>query len=187
MADDTPTAILSAEVLYKLLNSSTSEFAELEEHYALLPNTLCRRRSHCCAMLPETTLVEGLWVLKRLQQERPENRSRIIKKIVAYFFINPTQITACPFLEENSCVIYEDRFFGCRAYGLWSPQHYEQIAQQSRRAKNFLAEMWLNMGIRLPQAVIDFQLPYCRDVKTAHGARMDDTNLIQIAEKISSH
>ncbi|UCD81282.1 MAG: hypothetical protein JSW26_07615 [Desulfobacterales bacterium] len=101
MVKGTPEQLLSGEKIHELLKLSNSEFAELKECYALLPPTLCARKSLCCAMLPETTLVEALWALKRLQQDTPEYRRRVIKKIIAYFFINPVQITACPFLEEK--------------------------------------------------------------------------------------
>jgi len=110
MDQNFPPEIISIKTVNALIKSSTAEFAELKDCYALLPATTCTRKTHCCAMLPETTLGEALWALKRLQQERPEKRARIFRKISAYFFINPAQITACPFLEENYCIIYEDRF-----------------------------------------------------------------------------
>jgi Fe-S-cluster containining protein len=186
MVDALPSQILTVEIIQNLLKSSESEFAELRKCYALLPATFCARKTHCCAMLPEATLVESLWALKRLQQAAPIIRRRVLKKIVAYFFVNPTRITACPFLEKNQCMIYEDRFFGCRAYGLWSLQHYEEIAHQSRRAKKSLAGLWQDLGIPLPEKVINFHLPYCLDVKIVGGAETSDLRLIQLSEQIDS-
>jgi Fe-S-cluster containining protein len=70
-------------------------------------------------MLPEMTLVEALPVIRRLVEMAATMRNRLIKKIIGHFFLNPVEITSCPFLEGQECLIYPDRFFGCRSYGLW--------------------------------------------------------------------
>ena len=186
MTNNTQNPIFSIEIIHELLNLTTAELDGLRETYALMPATRCKRKTHCCAMLPEITLLEALAAFKRLKQESAALRRRFVGKIVTYFFINPAKITACPFLEENSCMIYDDRFFGCRAYGLWSNTHYEEMTRQNRQAKLKLGQQWQKLGITLPEKVTAFQTPYCSDVEVIDGNMLDDNALVQIATDIET-
>ena len=170
----------------KLLEDSDAKFQKLQGAYALLPDTRCRRRTNCCAMLPEITLVEALAAVSQLKEASPAVRMKLFTNIINYFFINPVEITACPFLEGQDCLIYEHRFFGCRAYGLWSPEHYETLALRSSQAKKHLQKQWQNLGISLPQSVIDFQVSYCRFVEISPSAFIDDTMLLNVSDSIES-
>jgi hypothetical protein len=178
--------MITIEILQKLFISSGADLTRLKGYYDLLPVTRCKRKTHCCKMLPEITLLEALAAFKRLEQETAERRQRIVEKIITYFFINPAKITACPFLEKRQCIIYEDRFFGCRAYGLWSSQHYAKMAKQNRLAKRKLGQQWHRLGITLPKEVVEFQTPYCLDVEIIDGTLIDDKALVQIATDIEN-
>lgn len=116
-------------------------------------------------MLPEMTLLEALVSIQRLSEMNAAVRRRFIKFITTYFFLNPVEIMHCPFLDGRECLIYPDRFFHCRAYGLWSPVYYETLADRNRRAKITLRKQWENLGVSLPRKVVDFQMPYCRYVE----------------------
>jgi hypothetical protein len=159
---------------------------ELKETYALLPATRCRRKAYCCSMLPEMTLVEALPIIQRLVDMAPAMRRRLLQKIISYFFLNPVEITSCPFLEGQDCLIYADRFFGCRSYGLWSQAYYEKLAASDRKAKIYLQKQWKNLDVSLPKKVIDFQVPYCRRVKTNDHAFIDDKTLLHVSDTIES-
>jgi len=153
---------------------------QLKEAYALIPQTRCQRRARCCSLLPEMTFLEALEVIALLHRYSPQNRLNLLHRIVSYFFINPTVIKACPFLEETECLMYPQRFFGCRAYGLWSADTYAQLNRQNRQSKGALREQWKNMGIKLPQEVVEFQVPYCTSVERDHSLPLDDDALEQI-------
>ena len=142
--------------------------------YNRLPATRCRRRTRCCSLLPEMSLPEALIALDGIRQFPLDRRLSVLKKSVRYFLINPLEITSCPFLEGSDCLIYADRFFGCRAYGLWSPEEYQRRTEANRPAKRNTGEQWLRVGIRLPAAVVDFQLPYCRQVIPAETGLISD-------------
>ncbi len=137
-------------------------------------------------MLPEMTLVEALPVIRRLVEMAAAMRNRLIKKIIGHFFLNPVEITLCPFLEGQECLIYPDRFFGCRSYGLWSPAHYETLAARDRRAKKHLQEQWKSLGVCLPKKVVDFQVPYCLCVETNGPVIIDDKILVQASDTIEA-
>ncbi len=179
-----PNPEISVDIIHELLESKGSEFEQLTAIYDRLPATCCARKTHCCSMLPEATLLEALAAFECLGRMPDGPRSGIFAKIIEYFFINPAQVTACPFLDETQCMIYDHRFFGCRAYGLWSKPYYERIAAYDRRAKLSLGQQWRNLGISLPQKVLEFQVTYCLDVEVLNGAVFDDSKLVQMSQKI---
>jgi len=152
--------------------------------YHRLPATRCRRRTRCCSLLPEMSLPEALIALDGICQFPPDRRLSVLKKSLRYFLINPLEITSCPLLEGSDCLIYTDRFFGCRAYGLWSPEEYQRRTEADRAAKRNMGEQWLRLGIRLPAAVIDFQVPYCRQVLPAESGPISDRLLTEAEEGI---
>ncbi len=114
----------------------------------------------------------------------PDSRNRIFKRIVDYFFLNALEISSCPFLEDNHCLIYPERFFGCRAYGLWSLEYYENQALSNRMAKEELQRNWLRLGVNLPKTVIDFHQSYCLNVTPKKDASIDDVTLDHLADRV---
>lgn len=176
----------SRRVIKELLQASAPQRRELKDAYALLPETRCRRRAHCCLMLPEMTLLEALASIQRLADMAPEVRKRFTKNIANYFFLNPVEITHCPFLDDRECLIYQDRFFNCRAYGLWSPAYYENLAKQNRQAKINLRKQWENLGVSLPRKVVDFQVPYCLNVESDEGHKGYDEALQHTSDRIET-
>jgi len=141
-------------------------------------------------MLPEMTLLEALMAIQRWVDMVPPMRRRLLKRIIDYFFLNPVEITSCPFLDGQDCLIYKDRFFGCRAYGLWTPGHYEKLAALSRQAKTHIRAQWKKLGVHLPQEVIDFQVSYCPYVELEGHGSINDGMLLNVSgtiERLSQH
>jgi hypothetical protein len=114
-----------------------------------------------------------------------ELRKRLHAKLVEYYFFNSVKISSCPFLEGRDCLIYSDRFFGCRAYGLWSYEYYQKLAKLNREAKIQLQLQWKRLGVTLPKQVVDFNRPYCQEVKTKTPYKMDDRMLNDIWNAIN--
>jgi Fe-S-cluster containining protein len=111
-------------------------------------------------------------------------REKQIQKTIRYFFTNPVELTGCPFLQGTDCTIYADRFFGCRAYGLWSEEYYGDLLENNRQAKTVLQQQWQNLGVALPKDVLEFSFPYCRSVQTESGIPAFDALLIAASEDI---
>jgi Fe-S-cluster containining protein len=166
------------------LEDSGPVFRRLGEIYARLPSTCCLRRGNCCSLLPEMSFAEALSAVDRLIRFDPDERMRLLRRMIGYFFLNAVEITACPFLEGRNCLIYPDRFLGCRAYGLWTKAAYEKRAAANRLAKKHLQKQWQRLGVSLPRGVIDFQLPYCPDVKLETGEEASDTLLARCGESV---
>ena len=176
----------SREIIQQLLAESTSQRRALMEAYACLPHTRCRRQTYCCSLLPEMSLLEALSAIQGLLEMKSEQRSCMSKRLIRYFLLNPVEILKCPFLESNSCLIYPERFFGCRAYGLWSKKHYRKKAEQSRQAKTLYQRQWQRLGVSLPQEVVDFNVDYCPYVEWDGNTEVDDTFLLNTFDTIET-
>ena len=178
--------LLTWPVTEKLIRQSATRQKELAQIYRQLPATRCQRKTDCCSMLPEMTLIEALAILEQMAAVNSEERLALLKKIASYFFLNAARISACPFLDGDTCQVYENRFFGCRAYGLWSLEYYHKVAARSQAAKKYLQQQWQALDVKLPQAVIDFTVPYCRDVQTVENVVVYDVDLVEKAAAIES-
>ena len=169
-----------------LLKNSAPQRQKLQRLYATIPVTNCRRRTACCMMLPEMTLIEALVALGQIKKMAATGQAQILQKLVKYFFLNPVEISACPFLQGLECLIYPDRFFGCRAYGLWSRATYDKLSTQTQTAKQQLQQKWAKLGVMLPETVTGFKVPYCSDVEIVDGSEINDQQLDVIAENIDA-
>jgi hypothetical protein len=176
--------IITAEALLGLVRQSGPQIGRLRRLYAKLPATRCQRRAMCCALLAEISLIEAVAVVDRLVRMPPHQRAGVVRRLVCYFLINPVEIVGCPFLTGNECLIYADRFFGCRAYGLWTPEHYARIAASERDAKRRLQGQWHKLGIDLPRHVVDLRVPYCDRVRCRETATVDDAALQTLTREI---
>ncbi|MBU0514818.1 MAG: YkgJ family cysteine cluster protein [Proteobacteria bacterium] len=157
----------------------------LADLYRRVPDTTCQRRTDCCANMPEIEAVEFLNLYLTLRDLDPEERERRLVRTVIYYFSNASFIQPCPWLEGRDCLIYDQRPLSCRAYGLWSEDHYQAQVQASRRAKEHLAQTWQGLGIKLPHEVINFTPPYCRSVKTV-GQGIDDQGLLDVGAELAA-
>ena len=174
----------SHQVIKELLAGSTRHRLALRDAYGQLPATRCRRRTDCCSLLPEVSLLEALSAIQLLMNMTPGKRQQLSEGLIHYFFLNPAEILMCPFLKGKDCSIYEDRFLGCRAYGLWSRQYYEEQAARSRQAKQLNQKQWRGLGVDLPQEVVNFYLPYCPDVELEETVSVDDEIVLGVVDAV---
>ena len=172
--------------LKKLVQTSTPLRRELKAVYDQLPTTRCLRQVRCCSLLPEITFLEGLKVINAMESWPSSDRKNIIRKVVRNFFCNAAEINACPFLQDSDCLIYPDRFFGCRAYGLWSRSYYLGLADKNRQGKQVLQQQWEKLGICLPEEVLTFRVPYCSFVETDPLVVVSDEELSSASHKIEN-
>ena len=176
----------SLQIIRKLLAGSTKQRLALKQVYGQLPTSRCRRRTFCCSLLPEMTLVEALSAIHQLADMAPGTRVKLSKALVRYFFLNAVEIGSCPFLEGDICLIYDDRFFGCRAYGLWSSQYCEEQMVRSREVKRISQNQWQELGVSLPQEVVEFNVPYCPYVEVEEEGRVDDQRFLHILDTVGT-
>ena len=172
--------------IHNLLENSITQRRNLLELYTFMPVTHCRRRTTCCMMLPEMTLIEALAAFDRIKKMAAPERAQILQKLLEYFFLNAVEITRCPFLVGHECLIYPYRFFGCRAYGLWSPAAYANLSARTHAAKQHLQKQWANLGVTLPETVTAFEMPYCAYVEIVDSRKINDQQLDEIAKNIDT-
>jgi len=132
------------------------------------------------------TVLEALDAIQNVIAMPQDMRLSMYKKIVRYFMTNPVTIIKCPFLEGAECLIYRNRFFGCRAYGLWSKEYYEKSSEQSRHIKRHIRTIWEKMNIQLPKEIIEFQVPYCTDIVPVDKRAVNDDILLSLAETVEN-
>ncbi|MEW6187305.1 MAG: hypothetical protein AB1585_16350 [Thermodesulfobacteriota bacterium] len=157
---------------------------ELNKVYEQLPVIRCDRQVNCCSLLPEMTFLEALHAMSTMFSWPSSDRITTIKKIIRYFLCNAVEISSCPFLQGQDCLIYPDRFFGCRAYGLWSRKYYRDFADKNRQGKLFLKQHWEKLGISLPEEVLSFEVPYCSRVESDIPGIITDALLSAAADRI---
>ncbi len=159
---------------------------KLHAIYKKLPATTCRGKAACCTLIPEMTFLEAVSAIRLLQDMEPEERKRVISLMVRYFLLNPVRIMHCPFLHEARCIIYKDRFLGCRTYGLWSGEFYAKMAARSLDARRQVHAAWEQAGVKLPADIREFRQPYCTDVKVTGSRKPDDRALLKLGRKVAA-
>ena len=100
-------------------------------------------------------------------------RAAQARKLVQHFLSNAAQRLACPWALKDACAVYEQRFLGCRAYGLWSARAYAQRAALAAASQEAVASAWRGLGVELPPEVLAPAPPYCASVKTDGPAPND--------------
>jgi len=143
---------------------------DLASAYAKLPDTICAREGHCCGLLPPVHPIEALCWLGRLADQRADRRAAELAKLTEHFLTNAVQRRPCPWREENACRVYEQRFFGCRAHGLWSAGHYARRHRAAAGNQARIAAAWAGLGVKLPNEVLAAGPGYCGNVRPISGA-----------------
>jgi hypothetical protein len=99
-----------------------------------------------------------------LSRLSPEDRASQVALLVEHFLTNAAQRRACPWSRPGACAIYGQRFLGCRVYGLWSPEAYEERRQAAQDAQVGAAAAWAGLGVSLPPEVLAPGPGYCQQV-----------------------
>ena len=168
------------ELILRASERAEAMMGPLAETLDHLPATRCDRKATCCSLLPGMSLIEAIRIYRALDRLSEQAAGRVRRRLIEYFHLNPVRIMGCPFLEDSACLVYEERPFGCRGYGLWSPKTYRKLAEASARAQEQTALAWQNLGIALPASVTGFRPVYCRKVRTLDGVPVGDDALERV-------
>jgi hypothetical protein len=156
----------------------------LERIYAALPATACARQGACCGLLPPVQPVEMLAWLGELSQGDEQTGCGQAVMLVEHFLQNAAIRLPCPWALPDACARYENRFFGCRAYGLWSARAYEPRRAQSLAAAKAVQAAWQGMGVTLPPEVCAPPPDYCTEVRPMDGPVIDDAGLDELEMRL---
>jgi Fe-S-cluster containining protein len=178
--------MIHPEDLSAAIKTANPLFPELQSLYHRLPDTqcCCDQPGVYCAFLPEMTWLEALQWVEIIQQLTDEARFDTLKRFMTFYLTNPVRLSGCPFLQHNTCGIYEFRPFACRAYGLWSRQMGDERTELSRRERKVLLNSWKRFGLELPAEMVEFEFDYCDRVQCRSRPFISDSELIDILEKV---
>jgi Fe-S-cluster containining protein len=163
-------------------------FDQLNNVYAKLPSTTCKRCGTCCSDPPPATIVEFLNVYRYVRDNLPERHQELVRKAAEFFFLDLVKVEMrCPFLneEDNRCLVYEVRPFSCRAYGQLTEEEFNK-RNTTRMLGDISDHYWREFGFTLPTEVLDFKLPYCTDLENPEGkvdGEMVDAGLVYLLEQ----
>ncbi len=153
--------------------------------YDRIPPVSCGGRARCCTLLPEMSLVEAVSAVYSILEMPRALRSQVLHNMAEYFLLNPVRIMKCPFLRDGLCLIYDHRFLGCRTYGLWPEEYYTRMADANREAKKRVRMAWAEAGVAIPDAIVNFSVPYCNRVRVAKGhKRPSGKTLLKLGVKV---
>ncbi|MCB2226210.1 MAG: hypothetical protein KQH53_05985 [Desulfarculaceae bacterium] len=125
-------------------------------------------------------LAAWLWAFLELPYREKAAQAR---KLVEHFLTNAARRLPCPWALKDACAVYERRFLGCRAYGLWSPASYAKRAADAAAGQEAVADAWRGLGVELPPEVLAPAPAYCEGVKPV-GPAPDDAALDALEERI---
>lgn len=137
-------------------------FDVLEKIYGKVPEGNCLRCGQCCIDPQPAALIEYLNIYRYIRDHLQERHQELLRKTAAFFFLELADPqVGCPFLgEDNLCLIHPVRPLSCRVYNVIHPKDYEQ-QNQSRDLVKVAAKYERDYGIKLPEEVVNFRLPYC--------------------------
>jgi Fe-S-cluster containining protein len=160
--------------------------AELQQLYALMPETKCRCQQPgvCCIYIPQVTLLEALQWIHIIQEMPPTQKRETLSQFIRFYLTNPVRQTGCPFLQRQACMNYRFRAFACRAYGLWSRPMGAERTQKNRQEQKMLLDMWKEIGLEIPAEMMESEIDYCRQVECLSDPSITDNQLLAILEKV---
>ena len=111
----------------KTIDSATIDAFVFELNTAIEPQVNCTDCGNCCkTLMINVTEPEADHLAQHLQQSRTEFDEQFLEKGSNGMMLINT--IPCPFLAENKCTVYEQRFAGCREFpGLDVPNFTKRL------------------------------------------------------------
>ena len=153
--------------------STAGLFDQLRRVYAAFPATTCENCARCCFESPGLFYVEYLRLLGLVaalsQPRQQELLTRAFGELL-FSWIEPER--TCIFLNSGRCIIYDDRPLACRLFGLVPAADRDAAEAQARFAARQEARRLGQLGIAIPEAVVQRSLASCDKVRDAQGNRV---------------
>jgi len=174
--------------LYTALGKAeqNNHFSELQKIYNHLPQTTCAGCAACCNWgSPPAFFIEYLNMYKYIRDNLKDQWRDLLEKSIEYFYLELVDAQQkCPFLNsDNKCSIYAVRPFTCRSYGLLSQKDFEV---GDRGLKQLAQKFWEEHGIKIPNELVNYELPWCNKVVSERGSYMPKDVLAGLAAQIGA-
>jgi len=145
-------------------------FDQLRRIYAGFPETRCENCARCCFESPGVFYIEYLHLSQVLAELPAQRRDELIRRAFRELFfswIEPER--TCIFLESGRCAIYHERPLACRLFGLVPAPERDRAEAQARIAAREEARRLKQLGIEVPEGVIQRALLSCDKVRDTRG------------------
>ena len=145
-------------------------FDRLRRIYAAFPETRCENCARCCFESPGVFYIEYLHLFEVLADLPAPRRDELVTRAFRELFfswIEPER--TCIFLESARCPIYHQRPLACRLFGLVPAPARDSAEAEARLAAREEARRLKQLGIEVPEAVIQRSLVSCDKVRDARG------------------
>ncbi|HEB12714.1 MAG TPA: YkgJ family cysteine cluster protein [Actinobacteria bacterium] len=135
----------------------------LEYVYNQVPRANCGACFKCCFTSAQVYPLEFLNILSYLVTLPELTKSRLSKKIVEYELLHLTTLKhSCPFLENESCSVEDQKPILCRLFGFYSEDEHRNMSSESRKHNQQLAMAYArNERILLPEEVMTHDVEFC--------------------------
>jgi Fe-S-cluster containining protein len=145
-------------------------FGQLRRIYAGFPETRCENCARCCFESPGVFYIEYLHLLQVLAELSAQRRDELIGQAFRELFfswIEPER--TCIFLASGRCAIYHERPLACRLFGLVAAPERDRAEAEARLAAREEARRLKQLGVEVPEAVVQRSLVSCGKVRDARG------------------
>jgi len=145
-------------------------FEWLAHIYREFPETVCENCARCCFESPGIFYLEYLNLLNLLGEMAVGRRNALVRRAMRellFSWIEPER--TCIFLESGRCAIYERRPLACRLFGLVPAAERDGAEAGARFAARQEARRLQQLGIVVPEQVIQRSLVSCERVRDRRG------------------
>jgi len=145
-------------------------FDQLRRIYAGFPETRCENCARCCFESPGIFYIEYLHLFEALTDVPAQRRDELIRRAFRELFFSWIEPEGtCIFLESGRCAIYHERPLACRLFGLVPAPERDRAEAQARMAAREEARRLKQLGIEVPEGVIQRALLSCDKVRDTRG------------------
>lgn len=159
------------EIIKNLKDFENRGFKDkLNKIYRRLPKMECEGCGICCYDSPICTYAEFLYIFDYFNNdsnfnygERLEIYKKAFRENIMGFISNEMP---CAFLNQhNRCLIHERAPLSCKFWGTKTDEEYDRDLNMDHDRNKKYKEHYAKMGIDIPDEVINFTTPNCKNVK----------------------
>ncbi len=139
--------------------------------YNQIPKTNCGPCVKCCFVGAQVYPIEFLNIYAHLVKMPELTRTRLAKKLIEYEMLHLTTLDySCAFLENDACILEDQKPIACRLFGFYAESEYKKMAETSRQQNQRLAMHFArNSRILLPEKVMTHDIEFCAPTTDKKG------------------
>lgn len=139
--------------------------------YNQIPKINCGTCVKCCFVGAQVYPIEFLNIYSHLIKMPEFTRTRLTKKLIEYEMLHLATLDySCAFLENDACILEDQKPISCRLFGFYTESEYKKMAVTSRQQNQRLAMHFArNSRILLPEKVMTHDVEFCAPTMDKKG------------------